>query len=120
MGRIKHIYDEIYRQNIYYVCCPTYAEFCKIMKKELKMDWKPKDVDGNFTVIESCGNLIGVIYTNSRKPDVVAHECLHAVSYFLRHKGIPLNDDTEEAYAYYLQFLVRQICGKPTPEKKES
>lgn len=114
MSRIQHIYDEIYRQNIYYVCCPSYAEFCKIMKKELDMDWeqKQKDVDGNFAVIENSGYLIGAIFTKDRSPDTVAHECLHAVSFFLRSRGIPLNDDTEEAYTYYLQFLVREICGK--------
>ena len=40
----------------------------------------------------------------------IAHEVLHATHAGLRMSGVgPLNDDTEEAYAYYFEYLLREI-----------
>lgn len=39
-----------------------------------------------------------------------AHEALHSVKHVLAHVGLgPLSDDTEEAYAYLLQWTVSEI-----------
>jgi len=44
---------------------------------------------------------------------IVSHECLHAVHHILRRKGVgPMDDNTEEAYAYLLMWFVREIGNR--------
>ena len=54
----------------------------------------------------------GAIWFKDARPGgaLVAHECLHAVHFLMTH-GLDsrLTDDTEEFFAYYLQYLVSQI-----------
>ena len=54
------------------------------------------------------GHMRGMIWFNDKKPDpnTIAHECLHMCRYVLQTSGIPLIEETEEAYAYYLGYLV--------------
>jgi hypothetical protein len=40
---------------------------------------------------------------------LIAHEISHAVHYVLSRKGLQLNDETTEIYAYYTQFLTKTI-----------
>jgi hypothetical protein len=43
---------------------------------------------------------------------VLAHECLHAVRWFLDSRGIELKDETDETYAYFLGSLVRRCAER--------
>lgn len=40
--------------------------------------------------------------------DTIVHESLHLCAQVLRHRGVPLSRDSEEAYAYYLEAIVHQ------------
>lgn len=40
---------------------------------------------------------------------LIAHEVFHAVSYIFNHINIPFSDDTQEAYAYLIQYITQQI-----------
>ena len=46
-----------------------------------------------------------------KNPDagLIAHECFHAVYSILESKKIPLCYETEEVYAYLIQYLVNKI-----------
>lgn len=37
----------------------------------------------------------------------LAHECLHHVNYALRKAGMPLANESDEAYCYYFQWVFR-------------
>ena len=39
----------------------------------------------------------------------IAHECLHATFRILQRKGIMYSEETEEAYAYMIDFLVSKV-----------
>ena len=39
---------------------------------------------------------------------VIAHETLHHVGHALRMGGLPWTEDSEEAYTYYQQFMIKQ------------
>lgn len=43
------------------------------------------------------------------KPEIIAHESLHAAAYILRHVGVRFTKASEEAYAYLLQYIVENI-----------
>ena len=112
-GEILHIYDPIYKQNYYYFCCKSHKDYQRIARLKFKIEFKDKtNTDGAFNVFEHGGIEVCFIWTKGRKVELIAHEISHAVSYVLRQKGLPLSDDTEEAYAYLTQFLMNQIIRK--------
>jgi len=47
-----------------------------------------------------------------RDYSVLAHECLHAVRWFLKRRGIDLSGKTEETYCYFLDSLVRRCAER--------
>lgn len=40
---------------------------------------------------------------------VLAHECFHAAEFVLRERGMTLTDASDEAYAYYIAWMFRNI-----------
>lgn len=52
--------------------------------------------------------------TRDARLTIVAHEALHLVGHALRMAGIAPSEETEEAYAYYLQYIIAQ-CAKVMP-----
>lgn len=117
MPKIQHIFNELYQTNFYYVDTDIHSKFQKIIKKELGLDipHKPTGVSGGFTTIENKdhpGNIIGLLWAPSKNIPILAHECLHAVIWDLDSKGIELSHESEEAYTYYLQFLLHAIINK--------
>ena len=43
---------------------------------------------------------------------LLIHELSHATNFILREVGIPHTEDTEEAYAYLLEYLTRETLGR--------
>ena len=41
----------------------------------------------------------------------IAHECLHLVTEIMRQIETPLNGETEEIYAYLLEYIVTEILS---------
>lgn len=112
VGNILHIYDWTYRQNYYYIPAKTHKEYIEICRKELKNNILPKDKEtgGGFNVF-NYGNKehTEVCYIWACNKRNLVHECFHAISYVLRSRGIKLTDDSDEAFAYALGFLVDEI-----------
>jgi len=108
---ILHIYDFTYRQNYYFIPAKTHTEYRKICKKELNNDIAPKDTEtgGGFNVFDYGKDKTEVCYIWANEKRDLVHECFHAISYTLRNRGIKLTDDSDEAFAYSLGFLVDEI-----------
>jgi hypothetical protein len=110
VGNILHIYDFTYRQNYYYISAKTHKEYQDICWKELKckIEDKKDSVGGEFNVFTPHSNT-DVCYIWAKEKRDIVHECFHAISYTLRSRGIKLTDDSDEAFAYALGFLVDEI-----------
>lgn len=54
----------------------------------------------------------GIWLHESAWAGVVAHECFHAVAYTMERLKVPLNEGTEEVFAYYLQWMLNEILPK--------
>ena len=106
---ILHIYDFIYECNYYWIEAKDHAEYCKVMKRQFNLNIEVDPKDGHFRVIEKHGIPIGVIWAKRNQPDSIAHECFHAASYFLRSRGVELSDESDEAFAYLMSYLIRAI-----------
>ncbi len=40
---------------------------------------------------------------------LIAHECSHATNSLLKYKGLVFSEDSEEAYTYTMQYLIKQV-----------
>jgi len=77
-----------------------------------------KDVQGMFTHMEKSDFYVLLIKWDSG-PDIVAHECFHFVCKMLTQKGVYLSPDSEEAYAYALDYSIRVVLGMQSLAVKE-
>lgn len=52
---------------------------------------------------------IAIRLRDTLRPEIIAHEALHATAYILRYVGIRFTKTSEEAYAYLLQYIIENI-----------
>jgi hypothetical protein len=114
LKNVKHIYDPVFRQNYYYFDVKTIETYHNLTLSIFKVPHEVKKTkqDGKFEVYISEGVPICCIWVKDKLPEIIAHECFHAVHWVLKEKGIILSDDSEEAYAYLIQFLMANILGR--------
>lgn len=101
----SHLFVEQFSTNIY-IC--GWNEGLRLIKK-----WYP-----DYEVGESCDarclwfpkhKQIFILFKLTT-PDIIAHECFHAVNFLLRDRmDCRLDDNTEEVYAYFNQWLVQKV-----------
>lgn len=106
------IYNATFRTNIYVSYGITADEFLKSVKYHCSVELKetPEDKYGRMTVLYNPdGAEIIWLWLREKNVSELAHEALHAVHYDLKNKGMNLTDDSEEAYAYYIQQIIREV-----------
>ncbi len=110
----KHIYDEVYRVNMYIFDNHTPEEVNRYLKKRFNLDSISFDnVQGKTWIFESNSKpsieLFAMWALDGNDRSTIVHECFHMVHNILDSRGFKLCDDNEEAYAYYLEYLYRKI-----------
>lgn len=63
-----------------------------------------------FTVILDCGDVL-IHLTNDAGTGTIVHECFHAVEFLFEYLGLEFGNPPNEAYAYYLAFLVKEVVN---------
>lgn len=108
--KIHHIWDNVFMQN-FWVGFGSREEFIKKVKRFSDIELPDKHVDACFNSAETGDGYINFIWFRNKKKDqqIIAHEALHATHFVLDRAGLQMNDNTDEIYCYYLQFLVREI-----------
>lgn len=78
---------------------------------------------GKFLLNKECN--LGIIRCNHQSAQldsvdmgVLQHEILHAVSQILNYCGMPLTTSSEEAYAYLIEYVAREVFMKINQHKK--
>lgn len=116
-------FDHIYKNNIVLVCCPA-AQITKRVRSVLPEDSANEVLESGFgnasgVMGRFCGvrhdssGCIAVFWLNPiADAPVVAHEALHAVYWLMKEKGLTLNDESQEAYTYYLEWLLREMSAR--------
>ena len=74
---------------------------------------EPTDRDGN---IQFLWLFFDITVCNT---GVICHESFHATFALLQRKGVVLSDISEEAFAYTLEYIVKQCEGFWKEAKKE-
>lgn len=102
--------DWVYSQDYFVVIGGTNKNFVKVVQKETGIKLEENTMAaGQFHVAECPKGCLGIIWTRDLG-DTLIHECTHAASACLQCRGIlPDSQSGEEAWAYYLTFLVSHI-----------
>jgi hypothetical protein len=109
MTKFRHVYIELYDENVYFIEC-SQKQYIEKMRLMFRVIMEPGKFAGRFRVCKKDGKDICVIWINNMAGcDVVAHECFHATYWILNNVGIWLHDSSDEAYAYLQQYLMRKI-----------
>ena len=113
------ITDPIYHRRVWVAFEKDYDEVCKLIPDEFPVKKVRKDLSGTSPigarVVSYKKSMMFFIWfpfnevTNAIHYSLIAHEIFHVVWFTMREVGMPLSDDSNEAYAYYTQFLMQSI-----------
>ena len=95
--------------------CATHEEVLKKIRKtgyklnQEEINALKRDSAGRTTML--MGGQVIIQLANYPKPGspVLAHEVFHTVFAIMDRIGIPLSNDSDEAYAYLVQFLTKEL-----------
>lgn len=108
--KIYHIFDKVYRVNIYISYGHTKEQFIKDVKRIAHKDIElHAQATGHLHCFDVDDVTIYWIWTKKKEIPVLAHEILHCVGYVLGDRNVNWTDNNQEAYCYYMQFLFKEI-----------
>lgn len=82
----------------------------KYINDNLHVDVNTEDFDSRGTTFPSVEGYPTIVWLpRADNISIINHELLHATIDIMRRVGIPLDDNTEEAYTYELQYLSNQF-----------
>lgn len=113
---IKKIKDEIYHANIRIMACCDENEVADYFKKTYSVECGMNDAGARVFTLRNEKKRLDVIYLiipifdwTIQQQALLVHELFHITYIVLSAVGIKLSDDSDEAYAYYLQYLTTQV-----------
>jgi len=108
--KFNHYYMDLFGINLYWFR-GSREKYNRLVKGEFdqKAPDKGPSVKGTFEVYKKDGIWISVIWLSNHSFELLAHECFHAVHWCLQDRGLNLTDASEEAYAYFLQALIKEM-----------
>lgn len=115
------LFEPIYRFNVALLCCPA-DEAKKRIRRVLPED-TAAELDSCLDDLACAGRFMGTRHPTtgliatfwispSADVPVIAHEVLHATFWVLKEKGLTLDDSSEEAYTYFIEWLTREIVKR--------
>lgn len=115
--KIIEIYDPIHNQRYWFVRCKNGQEFNEILlqiipgyEEKVEMGDEEERVDGECVDLVLDGKLVVILWCNLLDIDALVHECLHAVLFSAKSRGISLTDD--ESLCYMLGHLTTELLKK--------
>jgi hypothetical protein len=85
--------------------------------KNNQFDWEMEH-NGARTFCLPCGD--SLVWMKKYNIPLLVHELFHVTKHALNQVDTPLNDTTEEVYAYTLQHLTQQATTKLKQKKEKS
>lgn len=111
MRNFRHVYVPIFGGNIY---CKrnTRAAYAAAIMREFGRESPSigENTKATFEVYRKKGQDIGVIWLHPKAGNPqLWHECFHAAHRLLNDRGIWLTDSSEEVYAYFQEWLIKEL-----------
>ncbi len=110
MTKIKYIWVPSYQANIWWFR-GTRKQYATLIRREFKREAPEpaRTVSGTVEEYLTRRQTVYMIWLKNHVVHVLAHECFHATYHVLRDRGVYLTDGSEEAFAYLMDFLIREI-----------
>ncbi len=117
LTKFKHIFIESYGGfNIYVTRCSR-DYYSSLVKKEFGENAPEKNqtVRATTEIYKKNNVYVGVLWFDKRIKrhseifQLIVHETFHLIHWFLKDRGMWLNDASEEAYAYLLEEFCEKI-----------
>ena len=115
--KIVEIYDPIHHQRYWFVRCKKSEEFNNILlqiipdyREKVEIVDEEEKNGGECVDIVIDGKLVIVFWCDLLDIDAVIHECLHAILFSVKSRGISKDDD--ESLCYMLGYLVTELFTK--------
>lgn len=110
---IKKVYDNLYSATIHLVHNEDNKKAIKYCNKEAKEDLSQNFVDRipkrSAYMIDVSPYHYFIITGKHTRLSSFVHECLHVCCRVFRTRGLPLSEESEEAYTYYLSWMIEQF-----------
>lgn len=106
-------YCELYGENIHLLWNVTTEQLQKFLKRKFKCNEKITLQEGKTLEMKGVNSRCQVIVLRywrgeSVSHNILAHEAFHCAEHILGAAGIKLTEDTVEAYAYMVGYIVDQ------------
>lgn len=107
------LYAAVWDTDIAVYCGGSLARANKLFRRRLKI--ADVEIEDRPSIIGSNLRIDGIkptaIWFRDVKPSgsIVAHEAMHATIWVLAQSGVSLTPESEEAYAYMVGWIVREI-----------
>ena len=106
MMRYKFIHIDIYKAELF-LCEGDPEKVQKYITERTGIKDKLKFGEEE-AVTYTCGGYAVCYFNKKCTIPLLAHELLHVVIYILSRAGISLSNDSDEAYTYLLEFLMKK------------
>jgi len=109
--KIIHVFDETFQEN-YYIFYGTAEKFF-LDSVKINSDYDIPLVLGNghFLCYQNEGMIKNYIWTKEKKPEILAHECIHAIVETMKTVDIPINNTNDEILTYQVEMLMRKTIN---------
>jgi hypothetical protein len=105
---LKYFYDEVYKANIYFFSGKE-KDFKDWLKKRFNYDYELQYREGFFFSLSNANSAVYIIYlADKRNMNYLRHEVLHLVFRLFHERNIECNIHTDEAFAYYTDYVIEQ------------
>ncbi|KKN66087.1 hypothetical protein LCGC14_0475650 [marine sediment metagenome] len=111
--KFNHIWEDLYKVNVWWFV-GSRKQYGDLVRKEFKLVASDIDdtVRGRVEYFTVDGQPLPIIWLPKKDITCLAHEVFHVVHWIMKYKGIYLSDDSNEAYAYLLEYLMEEIMEK--------
>ena len=117
-SKVIELYDPIHLQRYWYVNVDSSKEFEETLEKVIPYYRELVEVsktegenDGECLDLVINGRLIIIFWCNKSSISSIVHECLHAVLFCAKSRGIKV-EESDETVCYMLGFLVTGACSR--------
>lgn len=104
--------DTLYSARIFVVIGGTWEEISTRWVKEFNAEGTTKNVINGGAYLPNNSKDCGVWFKEIPTGSICAHEALHLTTHILIKSGLRFSEDSEEAWAYHMQWIVREIGNK--------
>jgi hypothetical protein len=123
--KTRKILDKIYGQDFFLIFDCTTEEYIKKIQKIDKDYFIEGFTMACYTVLEDDEEETKLLFFSkkSQKDKIdaittISHEVLHFVHDTMQKVGMKLNDETQEAYAYYFEYIQRKVLNNIYVKRK--